>query len=89
MNPLAKVPPRRPIESKTEHTTRYVRGLLVRMLPGERLPSEKDLQEVLGYSRITVIAGLRPLKKEGVIIARVGMGCFVGMPQAQRPEETE
>jgi GntR family transcriptional regulator, arabinose operon transcriptional repressor len=45
---------------------------------GERLPSEADLTERFGHSRITVGRALRDLQIAGVISRRAGSGSFVG-----------
>ncbi|WP_432945595.1 FadR/GntR family transcriptional regulator [Kribbella sp. CA-253562] len=47
---------------------------LSEILPGERLPSERDLAESLAVSRITVREALRVLQAEGVIATRRGKG---------------
>jgi len=44
---------------------------------GDRLPSENDLVQTLGVSRMTVIRALRELREEGHIVRRAGKGSFV------------
>jgi GntR family transcriptional regulator of arabinose operon len=44
---------------------------------GERLPSEADLVERFGHSRITIGRALRDLQSAGVISRRAGSGSFV------------
>ncbi len=44
---------------------------------GEMLPSEKDLIEMTGVSRITVREAMRVLKETGVIETKKGKGSFV------------
>lgn len=53
---------------------------------GERLPSEADLVERFGHSRITIGRALRDLQSAGVISRRAGSGSFVTRtaPGAQR-----
>jgi len=55
--------------------TRIVRGDIP---PGGRLPSEQQLIEETGLSRITVRHGLTLLEREGWIIRRQGLGTFAG-----------
>lgn len=45
--------------------------------PGERVPSEKELAEQFGVSRITSKRALRMLAEAGVVDRRRGMGSFV------------
>lgn len=44
------------------------------LAPGERLPSEKQLGEQFGLSRITVRDAMRVLESQGLITIRVGAG---------------
>ncbi|MDZ7632046.1 MAG: GntR family transcriptional regulator [Gemmatimonadaceae bacterium] len=44
---------------------------------GERLPSEADLTERFGHSRITIGRALRDLQAAGIISRRAGSGSFV------------
>lgn len=44
---------------------------------GERLPTEKVLQETFGVSRVTVRTALRRLEEEGMISTQRGRGTFV------------
>jgi DNA-binding FadR family transcriptional regulator len=52
-------------------------------LPGERLPSERDLAETLQVSRTSVREALIALELEGYIEVRVGTGIFV-LPEKDR-----
>ena len=45
--------------------------------PGDRLPSESELVEAYGVSRVTVRAALGMLVDEGVLVKRRGKGTFV------------
>lgn len=45
--------------------------------PGEKLPSEAQIGEEFGVSRITVRRALDLLQKEGLILARTGIGRIV------------
>lgn len=44
---------------------------------GERIPSEKELMERYGVSRVTVRLAMRELLRQGRIIRKQGMGTFV------------
>ena len=50
---------------------------------GVRVPSENELVEQLGVSRMTVHRALRELSEAGVIDRVVGVGSFVSAPKAQ------
>lgn len=45
--------------------------------PGGALPSERDLSEMAGLSRVTVRKGIKQLIDEGVVIRKQGSGTFV------------
>ena len=45
--------------------------------PGNALPSERDLSEITGMSRVTVRKGIEQLIEEGVLFRRQGSGTFV------------
>ncbi|HET8894230.1 MAG TPA: FadR/GntR family transcriptional regulator [Gaiellaceae bacterium] len=45
--------------------------------PGDKLPSERELVEMLGVSRITVREALRSLEAVGWVEVHHGRGCFV------------
>ena len=51
-----------------------VRGALV---PGCRLPPERDLASALSVSRATVVAAYRELEAKGLVRGYVGRGTFV------------
>src|SRR5512140_1807302 len=56
-----------------------------RLTPGDRLPSEKELTEQFGVSRITVRDAMRVLESQGLIDIKVGSGggAFVANPSSE------
>ena len=50
------------------------------LAPGDKLPSENALAEMLGVSRITVRQALQKLNAMGLVETRVGEGTFVCSP---------
>lgn len=56
--------------------------------PGERLPAERELSEMLQVSRSRVREALRALSLIGFVTIRPGGGTYVGNRIDQMPEET-
>ncbi len=56
-----------------------------RLTPGDRLPSEKELTEQFGVSRITVRDAMRVLESQGLVEIKVGSGggAFVASPSSE------
>jgi GntR family transcriptional regulator len=52
--------------------------------PGDQLPSERELTETYGISRMTVRQGINYLMREGQLVARQGLGTFVAEPKMER-----
>ena len=72
------------------HSSKYadVRAALVRQLrkglwkPGDRIPTEAQLVQQFGVSRITVARAVRDLEAEGLVERRRGAGTFVRSPES-------
>lgn len=52
--------------------------------PGERIPSERELAEQLGVSRMTVRRAIENLIQRGLLERRSTSGTFVRQPQVYR-----
>jgi GntR family transcriptional regulator len=51
-----------------------------RLRPGDRIPTEQELVELLDVSRATLREGLQLLEQEGVILSRHGKGRYLVAP---------
>jgi GntR family transcriptional regulator len=49
--------------------------------PGEQIPSERELSEQSGVSRMTVRQAVMYLVRQGQLVVRPGIGTFVGEPK--------
>ncbi|KMM83016.1 transcriptional regulator, GntR family [Pseudomonas taetrolens] len=52
-------------------------------LPNSKLPSESELLNLLGVSRMTINRALRELTIEGLLVRMQGVGTFVAVPKGQ------
>jgi GntR family transcriptional regulator len=55
-----------------------------RLLPGDRLPPERELSDGLGVNRLTLRRALRVLESQGLLIRRQGSGTYVADPKIER-----
>src|SRR6266542_3900565 len=53
--------------------------------PGDQIPTIRQLGEVYGVSRITVVQALDSLAREGLLVRWQGKGVFVSQPRADAP----
>jgi GntR family transcriptional regulator len=54
------------------------------LLPGSRLPSERELSERLGVTRMTLRQALDVLSRQGLLNRRQGDGTYVAEPKIER-----
>jgi GntR family transcriptional regulator len=52
--------------------------------PGDRLPSERELSDMLSVNRLTLRRSLQMLESQGLIIRRQGDGTYVAEPKIER-----
>jgi len=55
------------------------------LLPGQKIPSARDLSEQMGVSRMTVLQALRDLTQQGRLYTVAGKGTFVALPEKLEP----
>jgi GntR family transcriptional regulator len=53
--------------------------------PGDQIPTIRQLGDLYGVSRITVVQALDALAREGLLVRWQGKGVFVGRPRIQGP----
>jgi hypothetical protein len=56
-----------------------------RIMPGSRLPSERELTDALGVSRTTVASAYRSLRDNGYLTSRRGSGSVTALPGRVQP----
>jgi GntR family transcriptional regulator len=55
--------------------------------PGDRLPPERELSEILGVNRLTLRRGLQKLELQGLLNRRQGAGTYVSKPKIEQQAE--
>lgn len=89
---LPSLPIEQPIDRRASDVALYVQiadSLLDRiesgrLLPGDRLPPERELSEGLGVNRLTLRRALQVLESQGLLIRRQGSGTYVADPKIER-----
>jgi len=51
-------------------------------LPGQKLPSERDMAKLYGISRMTVKAAYNKMEENGIVVSELGRGTFVATPES-------
>jgi len=82
---LPAKPQRVTLSQQAQH---YLRGLIDAgtYQPGDQLPSQAELADQLGISRLTLREALLALEQDGRIVLRHGIGTFVASGDARRLE---
>jgi GntR family transcriptional regulator len=70
--------------TKQRETRERVLDLIESLVPGDSIPSERQLSLDLGVSRLTVRAALDDLVREGYLLRRRGAGTFVSEPKVAK-----
>ncbi len=70
---------------RAEHVRRQLETAIRRgdYGPGDRLPSERELGEMFGVSRVSIREAVSALKAVGLVDVQQGRGCFVSTPQPE------
>lgn len=58
------------------------------LLPGDRLPPERELSEQLGVNRMTLRRSLRVLEAQGLVVRKHGVGTYISEPKIDRRMDT-
>ena len=78
INPIKKI-------NAVEQVFEQMQSLLIEgsWLPGDKLPSENELSEAFGVSRMTIRQAMQKLKALGLIETRTGSGSYVREPSPE------
>jgi GntR family transcriptional regulator len=77
-----------PIPLYYQIKTRLLEQIEAGMKPGDRMPSERELTERFGVSRMTARQALVELENEGYLVRVQGKGSFVATPKIEQPLAT-
>jgi DNA-binding FadR family transcriptional regulator len=83
---MAPIRPRQRYEDVADRIAADIRA--GRLVPGERLPSERDLARRLEVGRASVREAIAALQVAGMLETRPGSGSFVAAGAAERTRET-
>ncbi|GAA4563006.1 GntR family transcriptional regulator [Planotetraspora kaengkrachanensis] len=75
-------------EARYQEIERWLRDLVLRGAPGDALPSESDLAQRFGVSRMTARQAMQNLAQEGLISRRRGAGSYIAQRPLHRREST-
>ena len=67
-----------------EQIADYLRGLVANSEPGDRLPSDAELCERFGVSRMTARQAVQVLASDDLVVRRRGAGTFVAARRVPR-----
>lgn len=81
--PIGRLSPTTPLYSQiAERVTDRIKA--GKLLPGSRLPPERELSESLGVNRMTLRQALHLLESQGLLVRRQGDGTYVAEPVIER-----
>jgi len=88
---VASSPPRLPVQANALPAPLYaqVKQMIAQQIRSgawpahHRVPSEAELVDELGFSRMTINRALRELTAEGLLVRMQGVGTFVAQPKAR------
>jgi GntR family transcriptional regulator len=81
--PIGRLSPTLPLYSQiAERVTERIKA--GKLLPGSRLPPERELSESLGVNRMTLRQALHLLESQGLLVRRQGDGTYVAEPVIER-----
>jgi DNA-binding FadR family transcriptional regulator len=79
----------KPVNRSVEVKTQLIRAIEEGQFgPGDQLPSERDLGEAFGVSRVSVREAIRALEAIGLVEVFQGRGCFVSRGPVERYPKT-
>ena len=74
----------------SEQVGRQIQALIERehLIPGDQLPSERQLCESFGVSRTVIREAVKGLAQIGLVTVEIGRGTFVAQPNARQVSES-